>query len=156
MTYGLAVVKTDIVARGMRNEIVGILITFFVGFVMGLCAVHIYGSGYRSSEMISRGKMSGLLVGLVIAAPSAVAVVLAVSKGGFNAIVGTAISVSLLPPVVNCGICMGFCIVIYAENGDTHDASVFLNTGLVCFFLLIFDNLCGHMTCDICLVLFHL
>jgi uncharacterized membrane protein len=131
MTYGLAVMKYDIVVRGMRNEIVGVFISLIVGFLMGLSSCQIYGSGYRSSEMMSRGQYSGLLVGLLIAAPSAIAVVLAVSKGGFNAIVGTAISVSLLPPVVNCGLCMGFALVIYSQHGDTHDATVFFNTGMV-------------------------
>ena len=41
-----------------------------------------------------------------MAAASGVAVILAVSKGGFNAIVGTAISASLLPPIVNSGLCL--------------------------------------------------
>jgi hypothetical protein len=45
-------------------------------------------------------------MGFIVAAPSGVAVILAVSKGGFNAIVGTAISASLLPPIVNSGLCL--------------------------------------------------
>lgn len=137
MTYGCAVMKSNIISRGLRNEIVGVLISLAVGFVMGVASAHIYGHEYRSEQMITRGQMSGLLMGIVIAAPSAVAVVLAVAKGGFNAIIGTAISVSLLPPVVNCGVCMGFALVFY--EGYKSDAIVFFNTGLMSF-LLWFSN----------------
>lgn len=41
---------------------------------------------------------------------------LAISMGGVNAIVGTAISASLLPPIVNCGLCMAFALQIFLRN----------------------------------------
>ena len=144
MTYGVSVHKTDIILRGMRNEIVGVLISLLVGLVMGIVSAFVYGSDFRSHEMISRGNISGLLLGLVIAAASAVAIVLAVSKGGFNAIVGTAISASLLPPVVNCGLCMGFTLVITLTRAEQSDAIVFFNTGLVS---RLYENCC-HPNCD--------
>ena len=131
MTYGLAVMKKHIVIRGIRNEVVGVLISLSVGFIMGLVSSHVYGPNYRSGEMKSRGQDTGLLLGIVIAAPSAVAVVLAVSKGGFNAIVGTAISVSLLPPIVNCGLCLGFSLVFVFQEDHIHDAVTLFNTGMV-------------------------
>jgi hypothetical protein len=49
-----------------------------------------------------------------------VAVILAVSKGGFNAIVGTAISASLLPPIVNSGLCLALGIQ-FSSNGISSD-----------------------------------
>jgi hypothetical protein len=59
-------------------------------------------------------------MGFIVAAPSGVAVILAVSKGGFNAIVGTAISASLLPPIVNSGLCLALGIQ-FTTNGITSD-----------------------------------
>ena len=59
MTYGLAVMKKNIVLRGMRNEVVGVLISLMVGFAIGLASSRIYGSEYRSSEMVSRGNYLG-------------------------------------------------------------------------------------------------
>jgi hypothetical protein len=76
----------------------------------------------------------GLVLGLVIAAPSAMAVVLAVAKGGFNAIVGTAISVSLLPPVVNCGLCFGMATVYSFSEVASHDTAYYIRIGLVSAF----------------------
>lgn len=131
ITYGWAVMKKSIVLRGLRNEIVGIVISFLTGFIMGLASSMIYGPSYRSVEMMNRGKLSGILIGLVIAAPSGVAVVLAIAKGGFNVIVGTAISVSLLPPVVNCGVCMGFALVFSMHHDNWSDSAIYFNTGLV-------------------------
>ena len=80
-------------------------------------------------------------------------IVLAVSKGGFNAIVGTAISASLLPPLVNCGLCLGLGMVHWLEDGNKHDARRFITVGWVCtqamrdinyFLIAIFlgDSLC--------------
>ena len=58
ITYGLAVMKMNIVKRGIRNEIVGILISLLVGLIMGACAANVYDEGYMSDEMKSRGKGS--------------------------------------------------------------------------------------------------
>jgi uncharacterized membrane protein len=56
ITFGLAVAKWGIVKRGLRNEFVGVIITFFVGVVFGLCAYPVYGAELRSEEMLSRGR----------------------------------------------------------------------------------------------------
>ena len=56
-----------------------------------------------------------LLDQISIAAPCGVAVVVAVSKGGVNAIVGTAMSASLLPPIVNSGLCLGLALMFDYE-----------------------------------------
>jgi hypothetical protein len=64
MTYGFAVSKYGIIIRGIRNETVGVFISLFVGFFMGVCAANVYGHGYRSDEMKSRGdgKISFVIV----------------------------------------------------------------------------------------------
>jgi glucan phosphoethanolaminetransferase (alkaline phosphatase superfamily) len=55
MTFGLATMQMNIVLRGFRNEIIGILVSLLVGFLMGLIASQIYDPDFRSHEMMSRG-----------------------------------------------------------------------------------------------------
>ena len=59
-----------------------------------------------SFEIQSRGTVWGLVSGLFTAIPSGVGVALAITGGGINALVGVAISASILPPIVNCGLCI--------------------------------------------------
>lgn len=58
--------------------------------------------------MSSRGDANNLYSGVVFAVASGIAVGTAVGSGGINSLVGVAISASLLPPVVNAGMCLGF------------------------------------------------
>jgi uncharacterized membrane protein len=84
--------------------------------------------------------VASLNLGLIVAGPSGMGIILAVSKGGFNAIVGTAISASLLPPVVNCGICLGLGLVHWTVEANRHDARTFIHVGGV-FVLMQLANL---------------
>ena len=61
--------------------------------------------------MTGRGDPVNLLAGLVVATASGFVVGVAITGGGVNALVGVAISASLLPPIVNCGMCCAFAII---------------------------------------------
>ena len=114
ITFGLSRHDVSTVKRGLRNEAIGVVISAVVGLVMGLCAGCLYDRevlSSKSEQMELRGELVNLYVGVAIAAPSGVAVVLAVAQGGVNAIVGTAISASLLPPIVNAGIYLGLAVL---------------------------------------------
>lgn len=70
---------------------------------------------------------------------------------GFNAIVGTAISASLLPPIVNSGLCLGFGLMhwLNARVSD-HDTYRFARLGVMSL-VLWFTNFCmilivGYLT----------
>ncbi len=54
--------------------------------------------------MLSRGKLRSLVVGVFVAVPSGAGVALSVLGGHVGSLVGVAISASLLPPAVNCGL----------------------------------------------------
>jgi hypothetical protein len=75
--------------------------------------------------------VGGLIAGSVVAAASGMGVILALSKGGVNAIVGTSISASLLPPCVNSGICGAYIICIYYFTTDLTDMSRYKQTLVV-------------------------
>ena len=62
---------------------------------------------WPNNSMKSRGTPDALLVGLFIAIPSGVGVALSVTGNNAGGLIGVAISASLLPPMVNAGMCMG-------------------------------------------------
>ena len=70
--------------------------------------------------MVGRGTASNLIYRFIVAFASGIAVVLEITMGGVNAIVGTAISASLLPPIVNSGMCMAMALLynIKQNPGD--------------------------------------
>ena len=69
--------------------------------------------------MIGRGEWRSLWVGVLIAVPSGAGVALSVLGGNAGSLVGVAISASLLPPAVNCGIFWAASFVMkVSEKGD--------------------------------------
>lgn len=56
ITFGLAVKEWSVIRRGLRNEVVGILISFFTGLTIGLISSGLYSPEYRSNEMVERGE----------------------------------------------------------------------------------------------------
>jgi hypothetical protein len=55
ITFGLAINDTSIIWRGLRNEIVGILLCILTGFVIGTCGAPFYNADFYSQEIYSRG-----------------------------------------------------------------------------------------------------
>lgn len=80
--------------------------------------------------MKSRGLVYGLLVGLAIAVPSGMGVALSVLGENTSSLVGVAISASLLPPAVNCGMAFAYAAFGFAsDNGAVDDdASEFVTS----------------------------
>ncbi len=142
ITFGLAVSCKPMVYKGCRNEFIGVCISFFSGMLIGFIASKLYSPHHESYEMYSRGEESGLVAGLIVAMASGMAVVLGITTGGINAIVGTAISVSLLPPIVNSGICLALSI-IYSHATDPlmteEHSSELLSYAQVCHIISIFS-----------------
>lgn len=56
ITFGLAIQQRESVYRGLRNEMVGIVISFVTGLMIGVIATGIYAPHYRSNEMVERGE----------------------------------------------------------------------------------------------------
>jgi uncharacterized hydrophobic protein (TIGR00271 family) len=136
ITFGVAVWDIETIRRGVRNEIVGIFISLTTGIFMGFIASFLYPPDYRSGEMTSRGEGINLIGGFIVAVASGAAVVVAVSMGGVNAIVGTAISASLLPPIVNAGICLSMALKYHFANNVGRDSFQYAVYGGVSDFFL--------------------
>ena len=130
LTYGAAVGHGEMLRRGLRNEAAGVLVALAVGLATGSVLAPFFGPQEWSSDLppeawsrlsgsnvtwpyeldseqiLSRGSPQSLVGGTLVAVPSGFGVVLAISGGGANALVGVAIAAALLPPVVNCGLCL--------------------------------------------------
>ena len=92
----------------------------------------------KSEEMESRGSWWGLVLGIFVAAPSGLGVAVAITGGGINALVGVAISASLLPPIVNSGLCLSLGI-FYSSGGHDGAGSDFLSYSAASFCLFLIN-----------------
>ena len=112
-SLGLAMGDWSATWYGLRNEAIGSALAFAVGLLAGcvlgpiIISTSLGGEWVlHSAEIEQRGDPVALIAGAILAAPSGVAVALCVTGGASAALVGVAISASLLPPLVNSGICL--------------------------------------------------
>uniref|UniRef100_U5EUZ1 Putative conserved plasma membrane protein n=1 Tax=Corethrella appendiculata TaxID=1370023 RepID=U5EUZ1_9DIPT len=106
--FGTVIKDNKLQRLGVVNELIGIFIATFVGFIFGIivCALdpsYSAGNGI-TNEMLSRCEIHSLFVGILIALPSGAAVAIAILGENIGSLVGVAISASLLPPAVNAGL----------------------------------------------------
>ena len=123
---GLA--KSELLKKGAKSEAVAVVVAWLMGFSIAPLFMAITRSdnftgnwwgGTHSlgwappmtDEMAGRGDFHNFLVGIVFALASGIVVGNGASSGGTNALVGVAISASLLPPVVNSGMCVSFAVL---------------------------------------------
>jgi uncharacterized protein YxeA len=76
--------------------------------------------------MASRGVVSALWTGVAIAVPSGFGAALSITGNNTSSLVGVAISASLLPPAVNCGVLLASKILQHTSYVDA-DAQVEVN-----------------------------
>lgn len=103
-TFGLVIDSRSLMKRGTFSELVGLLMCILIGFIGGLCAAPFCGHSWPTEEMASRGVPRALWTGVAIAVPSGFGAALSITGNNTSSLVGVAISASLLPPAVNCGV----------------------------------------------------
>eukprot|EP00298_Acanthocystis_sp_HF-20_P003189 c13554_g1_i1.p1 GENE.c13554_g1_i1~~c13554_g1_i1.p1 ORF type:complete len:321 (+),score=132.02 c13554_g1_i1:639-1601(+) len=110
--------------KGFRNEIIGIHLTAFVGFLFGFF-VRFAGddSKITSVEMLSRGNQDNLLAGFVVAFASGAALALSVTGESPSGFVGVALATAILPPITNAGVFLGLTV---AGADYFHEAGISL------------------------------
>ncbi|XP_012274266.1 uncharacterized protein LOC105696413 [Orussus abietinus] len=108
LTFGTIIADRDLQLVGFKSLMLGIFLSIVFGFIFGL----ILGTtempwGYNdwpTDEMKGRGNYRSLWMGVLWALPSGTGVAVALLQGSNGPLIGVAISASLLPPVVNCGL----------------------------------------------------
>ncbi|XP_052256226.1 uncharacterized protein LOC127861613 isoform X2 [Dreissena polymorpha] len=118
-TFGQVIKNNELRNLGITSELKGLLICLLTGFLFGLVTGGIglkgafWGSTteWPTSEMVSRGMLRALWVGVLIAVPSGAGVALSVLGGNAGSLVGVAISASLLPPACNAGMLWGYALL---------------------------------------------
>ncbi|UJR18300.1 hypothetical protein I4U23_005203 [Adineta vaga] len=119
IVFGVSVREKSLWRQGVRNELIGLILCIVWGFIIGLCTTFAgttwgSSSSFPTPEMKARGDLKRLWVGVLIALPSGAGVALSILGGNTGSLVGVAISASLLPPAVNCGLL--FAYTIFAQT----------------------------------------
>lgn len=122
-TFGTVIKDRKLQIFGVVNELYGIAIVTLVGFIAGFvfCLVDSRfgddGSG-MTNEMVNRSLIHSVIIGILVAIPSGIAVAIGVLGDNFGSLAGVAISASLLPPAVNTGLMFAFAAIykIFEED----------------------------------------
>jgi len=113
MAFGSRVEDWSLTLRSSWNEVLSLLLSVLIGALTGICTAFCpVADEWPTEQMSSRGDWRGLVAGIAIAIPSGMGVALSILGNNTSSLVGVAISVSLLPPAVNAGICWVYAILI--------------------------------------------
>ncbi|CAO1377115.1 unnamed protein product [Diamesa tonsa] len=108
ITFGAIISDRELIKVGFISLALGMFISILFGFVFGLILGTTempWGSGdFPTEEMKGRGNARSLWMGVLWALTSGSGVAVALLQGSAGPLIGVAISASLLPPVVNCGL----------------------------------------------------
>ncbi|XP_075149482.1 uncharacterized protein LOC142223482 [Haematobia irritans] len=108
ITFGAIISDRELIRVGFISLALGMFISCLFGFIFGLILGTTempWGSGdWPTEEMRGRGNVRSLWMGVLWALTSGTGVAVALLQGSAGPLIGVAISASLLPPVVNCGL----------------------------------------------------
>jgi uncharacterized membrane protein len=109
MTMGYRVADWPLFKTGFLNEMKMAFTTFFVGCLWGIVLGDV-GNTYKwpNSQMMPEGQAFNLVISILVSAAAGLVLGVALTATGGNALVGTAISAGLLPPLVNAGMLMSY------------------------------------------------
>ncbi|XP_023159365.1 uncharacterized protein LOC105664977 [Ceratitis capitata] len=108
ITFGTIISDRQLVRTGFITVATGMFISILFGFIFGLLLGTTempWGSGdWPTEEMSGRGNSRSLWMSIFWALTSGTGVAVALLQGAAGPLIGVAISASLLPPMVNCGL----------------------------------------------------
>ncbi|KAL1515615.1 hypothetical protein AB1Y20_002234 [Prymnesium parvum] len=124
-TFGACTLDFSFLSRGIRNELIGVAICFFIGACTGgiVCATSdpthqpLPDVPSLTPEALHY-KPGDLILGVAVALPSGAILALSVSAGLSQTIVGVAIATALLPPVVSAGINVAASFYYLRQDGS--------------------------------------
>ncbi|XP_033149539.1 uncharacterized protein LOC108607121 [Drosophila busckii] len=127
ITFGAIISDRELMRVGFMCLALGMFISCLFGFCFGLILGTTempwgQNADWPTEEMRGRGNVRSLWMGVLWALTSGTGVAVALLQGSAGPLIGVAISASLLPPVVNCGLFWSqACIwLIYPEKRIPH------------------------------------
>ena len=156
-TLGAHIGDRGLAARAARSELAMITMTWVAGAALGMgFAPFAEHNEWPTAEMAGRGNVVNFYASIVVAAASGVVVGVGVTSGGVNALVGTAISASLLPPIVNSGMLCSVYVCLRLRIGlglrelgvDAAWRQQIRDLSLVSFGLFLMNVLVIFVTCN--------
>ncbi|XP_064548099.1 uncharacterized protein LOC135435123 isoform X2 [Drosophila montana] len=127
ITFGAIISDRELMRVGFLSLALGMFISCVFGFCFGLMLGTTempwgQNADWPTEEMRGRGNVRALWMGVLWALTSGTGVAVALLQGSAGPLIGVAISASLLPPVVNCGLFWSMaCIwLIYPEKRIPH------------------------------------
>ncbi len=106
VAFGISVLNKKMIKRGMLLQLYGFLIALGIGFVLGY-SHSAFGLGDEPTKEMLLRYYPGIL-DFIIALAAGIAVGFSLTNVMESSIVGIAIAASLLPPVVNVGLAIGY------------------------------------------------
>lgn len=112
MTLGYRVADWPLFKTGFINEMKMAIATFACGCVCGMVLGDV-GNTYKwpNNAMMPEGQGFNLVISIIVSAAAGSVLGVSLTSTGGNALVGTAISAGLLPPLVNAGMLMSYATV---------------------------------------------
>ncbi|XP_026481684.1 uncharacterized protein LOC113388527 [Ctenocephalides felis] len=108
ITFGSIISDRELMRVGFISLVLGMFIScvfgFFFGLILGTTEMPWGFGDWPTEEMKGRGNARSLWMGVLWALTSGTGVAVALLNGSAGPLIGVAISASLLPPVVNCGL----------------------------------------------------
>jgi len=111
-TLGVVIQDEFLIRRSLKTEAFGLLIIFCTSFLVGLPFSEFDDDlEWPTDEMLNRGRPRDVVLGLLFAIPSGIAVGLSITNSGVNKFVGVAVAASLVPVLCNAGILFGYAMM---------------------------------------------
>jgi uncharacterized hydrophobic protein (TIGR00271 family) len=126
MTFGYRIADWPLFKIGFINEVKMAFTAFLVGIIGGFILGDV-GKTYKwpNSAMMPEGQAFNMVISIVVSAAAGTVLGVSLTSTGGNALVGTAISAGLLPPLVNAGMMISYAMT-YAPK---ETKSMFYSTG---------------------------
>lgn len=104
MVMGYRVADFTLFRTGFLNEVKMAMVTYLTGCFYGTMLGDV-GKTYKwpNSQMMHEGMAFNLVISIIVSAAAGMVLGISMTAAGGNALVGTAISAGLLPPLVNAG-----------------------------------------------------
>jgi len=111
LSYGWVIKDNLLIKESMKTELIGFAISVSIGWLFGIGAFFMptfQDISTLPTEIVIRGELDsiGFVLNIILAIAIGIAVGFSLTGGISSALVGIAIGASIMPPVVNIGICM--------------------------------------------------